>query len=63
MTQPQEKQNYIAAFMVLLLLIAASVGVGFLARNALFTLLQRYSEHVGTFTHFRHDFEVLALSH
>jgi hypothetical protein len=49
MTQPQEKQHYIAAFVVLLLLIAASVGVGFLARNALFALLERYSRDVGTF--------------
>jgi tetratricopeptide (TPR) repeat protein len=49
MTQPQEKQNYVSAFLVLFLLIAASVVVGFLARNALFAFLDGYAREVGTF--------------
>jgi hypothetical protein len=49
MTQPRGKPNYMAAFLVLFLLIVAPVGVGLLARNALFTFLEGYAREVGTF--------------
>jgi hypothetical protein len=47
--QDEDRHNLGAAFLVLLLLIGVSVGVGFLARNALFTFLEHYVRAVGTF--------------
>ncbi|ODS32059.1 MAG: hypothetical protein SCARUB_02812 [Candidatus Scalindua rubra] len=47
--KPASNPSPVSAFLVLLLLIGAMVGVGFLTRNALFSLLERYSRDFGTF--------------
>ncbi|MCP4352411.1 MAG: SUMF1/EgtB/PvdO family nonheme iron enzyme [Desulfobacterales bacterium] len=44
-----EKQSLLSVFLVLLLLIVTMVGVGYLSRNALFSIFEQYSKDFGTF--------------
>ncbi|MCP4112110.1 MAG: hypothetical protein GY749_42380, partial [Desulfobacteraceae bacterium] len=50
MSGSENKNNSLkSAFLVLILLILAMGGAGYLSRNALFTILERYSKDFGTF--------------